>query len=149
MKTIKEIQEFIKSGVEHCTINPAGWSWLDYNQYVRFVLTREEGFDKKDDDGIFQIKGERICVGLRAVDNQYFVEDSEMLGDSCSLDAEDAKFGYRDIAKWLKSEASAYMKELNKVKRYCPKCGSRLLIPHWAVEGQLFCPDCCKYYDKV
>ena len=47
MKTIKEIQEFIKSGVEHCTINPAGWSWLDYNQYVRFVLCFEDGKETK------------------------------------------------------------------------------------------------------
>lgn len=149
MKTIKEIQEFIKSGVEHCTINPTGWSWLDYNQYVRFVLCFEDGYDENEADGYLQKGTCRMCVSLRAVDKQYFVEDSELLGDSCSLEGEDTKFGYRDIAKWLKSEASAYMKEFNKVKRYCPKCGSRLLIPHWTVEGQLFCPECCKYYDKV
>lgn len=54
MKTIKEIQEFIKSGVEHCTINPAGWSWLDYNQYVRFVLCFEDGYDENEADGYLQ-----------------------------------------------------------------------------------------------
>src|SRR5574344_760365 len=148
-RKIKEIQDFLKEGVEYCTRNAAGWSWKDYNSHIRFVIAREAGFDEKEDDGIYQIGGDRLCVGLRAIDNQYFVEDSEMLGDSCSLDAEDTKFGYRDIAKWLKSEASAYMKELNRTKRFCPECGTRMLVPYFAIEGQMYCPECCKYYDKV
>ena len=149
---IKEIQDFLKEGVGYCTRNPAGWSWKDYNSYIRFVIAREAGFDEKEDDGIYQIGGDRLCVGLRAVDKQYFVEDSEILGDSCSLSAEDAESEFKKVAEWLMCEAKAYMKAWNSTqKQYCPECGARLFLPHWAGIEQclMYCPECCKSYDKI